>query len=72
METNMRNFSFVLEWDDLDEDLRTQKVARYIDHQEANGGYSELNEQDISEDERMSIKVSGAERDISAHFPIYF
>lgn len=72
MEENLRNYSFVLDWDDLDEDLRTQKVADYIDHQEANGAYAKLNEEDLTEDERTGIKIRSADSEIRKHFPLYF
>ncbi len=72
MDDNLRNYSFVLQWDDLDEDLRTQRIADYIDHQEANGAYAELNERNLTEEERLSIQVNEAEKAIMAHFPIYF
>ncbi len=72
MNNSLRNYSFVLNWDDLDEDLRTQKIADYIDHQEANSAYTELNKRDLTESGRLAIKVRDAEVAITAHFPIYF
>ena len=54
-------FSFVLEWDELSEDLREEKIDAFI---EKNGGTG-ADLQDIG-------KRNEAENSISARFPMYF
>jgi hypothetical protein len=55
------NYSFCLEWDELPEELREEKIDTYI---EKNGG--------TGADLASSDKRQEAENSISAHFPMYF
>jgi len=54
-------FTFNLEWDELSEDLREQKIQEYIDN-------NLLDYQDVDEE----IARQHAEYSIRARFPIYF
>jgi len=55
------NYSFCLEWDELPEELREEKIDAYIEKYDGTGA-------DIDNPE----KRQEAENSISAHFPIYF
>ncbi len=63
---------FILEWDDLPEDLKERKITTYVAHQEVQGTYEELNKQDdLDETERQFIKRRDARKVIAALFPLY-
>jgi len=63
---------FILQWEDLPEDLRERKITTYVAHQEIKGAYAAINQQDgLDETERQFIKRRDAEKVLVALFPIY-
>jgi len=69
------NYSFVLEWDELPDHLRDDKIDAFITSNYNNGGYvNSAGEHDVALDDLLAdSSVRGeAESDISARFPIYF
>lgn len=65
------NYGFVLEWEELSDELRQQKIEQYI---RFNHMGNQLSEEDAGLDEDQIIaKYSRlADRTISAYFPMYF
>jgi len=66
-------YAFNLEWSELDEDLREAKIDEFIKINYENGDYRDEKE-DITLDECLKdegIRIQ-AERNIEAHFPVYF
>ena len=57
------NFAFRLNWDELPEDLREDKIWDVVNSWKENGEDSKMTEDELAED---------AERFIKAHFPVYF
>ena len=68
-------YNFTLEWDDLDEDLKEEKIDGYLAQT-----YAEADDYDERENPNQTMgqyqadpeRRAEAERYISAHFPIYF
>ena len=66
-------YNFTLEWDDLDEDLKEEKIDGYLAQT-----YAEADDYEAGENLTMGQyqadpkRRAEAERYISAHFPIYF
>lgn len=57
----MENYSFVLYFEDLDEDLQEQKIQEFIEkHPE---DYADMTEQEA---------IDSARKSIEARFPVYF
>ena len=74
------DYSFVLEWEEIDEDLREEKIEKFIraNMEEYMRNFKEANEMkkglkvtimDVVEDDDIR---DDAENSIEAHFPIYF
>ena len=57
----MDNYGFTLDWNDLPEELREEKIEEYVKYCNENR----------SEDEDV-MESDSAEQDIKTHFPIYF
>ena len=54
----MLDYGFSLDWDELSEDLKEEKIDEYIKYLEANG-------------EKETDRID-AEKYIKRHFPVYF
>lgn len=70
----MGDYSFNLEWDELPEELREEKVDDYIRHLHQAGEYTDENGEprtieDVLEDQEIR---EAEESRIASHFPIYF
>ena len=69
-------FNFTLEWDELDEGLKEEKIDGYLAEQY--GGDDDYDEEGQDKNQTMGEyqadpkRRAEAERCISAHFPIYF
>lgn len=64
------DYRFVLEWDELDDELKEQKINSLIEFKFNNGEYEEDRSLDeLLEDEEVREE---AEYQIQSHFPIYF
>lgn len=69
-------YAFNLEWDELPEDLRSEKIDEYIRANMAE--YIDSSDEDADEFEHMEEAVANqtnrddAENSIRARFPIYF
>lgn len=63
-------YQFNLEWDDLDEDLREQKITEYIENGYQNGEYDQT--KDIADVVDDLSNRKEAEHIISSYFPMYF
>jgi len=69
------NYGFVLNWDELDEDLREAKINTFIEKAYMDGEYNnEKGESQHELDWYLEDKETrdSAERHIEAYFPMYF
>ncbi len=69
------NFGFQLEWDELDEDLREDKISKYLRKMfRENNDCIPEDFQGMTEDEYVNDEYArqDAEQHISNHFPMYF
>ena len=69
------NYSFSLEWYELNEDLREAKISAFIENQYNNGGYVNPDGEHVAPlDDLLSDPEIHREADsaIASHFPIYF
>jgi len=66
------NYSFVLEWNDLPEDLREQKIDEYITHTYDDEHDVEEGDMTLEEAIQDFDNRRNAERQIEARFPMYF
>jgi len=70
-----RNYEFVLNWDELDEDLREAKINTYIEKAYTDGEYNdEEGEPQHELDWYLEDKETrdSVERYLEAYFPMYF
>jgi len=61
------NYSFVLDWDELDEELKEEKITEFMEK-----NYVENDERGYDEYMDDPNEKESAENAISAHFPMYF
>lgn len=70
------DYSFVLEWNDIDEDTREAKIDDYITFNYNNGEYDTDKDEEKGRGLDDHLEDEGnredAENDIKSHFPIYF
>jgi len=69
------NYGFVLEWNDLPESLREEKIDEYIRYSCENSDYVTAdgeNEMSVAEAVENEKIRADAEKNIEARFPIYF
>ena len=65
------NYGFVLNWRDLDEDLKEQKISDYIEYSWNANDYDH-DEHDLDWYLEDADTRKDAERSIEARFPMYF
>ena len=65
------NYSFVLDWEELPEDLREEKIETYIRFNHL-GEYRSEEDEGLDEDAVIEKYRDEAENQISARFPMYF
>ena len=65
------NYSFVLEWNELPEDLKESKIEQYVRYNHMGDGKSE-EDQDLDEDQIIEKYRDEADYQIGARFPMYF
>ena len=64
------NYNFKLEWNEIDQELRDEKISEYLAKE-----YDELSDEENEKEsleEYQERNYLNAEREIEAHFPIYF
>jgi len=71
LEKKAYNYGFVLEWEDLSEDLRERKIEEYVRHHHM-GGYLSEEDEGLDEDAILEKYRDEANSDIAARFPMYF
>lgn len=65
------DYGFVLEWEELSEDLREAKIEQYIRFNHM-GEYLSEEDQGLDEDKIIEKYRDEADSDIAARFPMYF
>lgn len=68
------DYQFVMEWNELPEDYRQEKIEEYIEKCWRDGEYQDEkgNKRPLDEVLQDYDVLQEAERQIEAHFPIYF
>lgn len=64
-------YGFNLEWEDLSEALRDDKITEYFEYQHKNSDCDTEDCNDVEKHDTPEGRES-ANEDIAAHFPIYF